>query len=52
MELFQFPVMSTFSMTINRSQSQIFEYVELNLPNECFTYGQLYVVLSRRKNPN
>ena len=34
-------------MTINKSQSQTFDFVGLYLPRPVFTHGQLYVALSR-----
>jgi len=43
----QFPVKTCFAMTINKSQSQTFDFVGLYLPRPVFTHGQLYVALSR-----
>ena len=34
-------------MTINKSQGQTFKAVGVDLTNECFTHGMLYVALSR-----
>ena len=43
----QFPVRLAFAMTINKSQEQSVEHVEINLQISVFLYGQLYVVFSR-----
>lgn len=43
----QFPVKTSFALTINKSQGQTFELVGIDLRKECFTHGQLYVGLSR-----
>ena len=48
----QFPVALCFAMTINKSQGQTFKAVEVDLTNESFTHGMLYVVLSRVGSPN
>ncbi|CAH2092097.1 unnamed protein product [Euphydryas editha] len=34
-------------MTINKSQEQTFDKIDLFLPNPVFTHGQLYVAFSR-----
>ena len=47
----QFPIVLAFSMTINKSQGQCFDKVGLYYKKQFFTHGQLYVLLSRRKNP-
>lgn len=39
----QFPISHAFAMTINKSQSQSLSVCVLNLENECFSHGQLYV---------
>ena len=39
-------------MTINKSQGQIFKAVGVDLTNESFTHGMLYVALSRVGSPN
>ncbi|XP_021770540.1 uncharacterized protein LOC110734708 [Chenopodium quinoa] len=36
-------------MTSNKSQGQTLIQVSIHLPRPCFTYGQLYVALSRAK---
>ena len=43
----QFPVALCFAMTINKSQGQTFKAVGVDLTNESFTHGMLYVTLSR-----
>ena len=43
----QFPIALCFAMTINKSQSQTFKAVGLDLTDESFTHGMLYVALSR-----
>lgn len=39
-------------MTINKSQGQTFEYVGIQLDEPVFSHGQLYVALSRCRNPD
>ncbi|XP_021965731.1 ATP-dependent DNA helicase PIF1-like [Folsomia candida] len=48
----QFPVIPAFAITINKSQGQSYDYVGINLKTPVFSHGQLYVALSRSKNPN
>ena len=48
----QFPVALCFAMTINKSQGQTFKAVGVDLTNERFTHGMLYVALSRVGSPN
>ena len=48
----QFPVTLCFAMTINKSQGQTFKAVRIDLSNESFTHGMLYVALSRVGSPN
>ena len=48
----QFPEKLALSMTINKSQGQTLEFVGMNLEEDCFAHGQLYVAYSRVKNPN
>ena len=43
----QFPVRPCFAMTINKSQGQTLEFVGLDLTDEVFAHGQLYVAFSR-----
>jgi ATP-dependent exoDNAse (exonuclease V) alpha subunit len=46
----QFPLRVCYAMTINKSQGQTIGKVGLNLSQEVFTHGQLYVALSRVKS--
>ena len=39
-------------MTINKSQSQTFKTVGIDLTEESFTHGMLYVALSRVGSPD
>ena len=39
-------------MTINKSQGQTFKAVGVDLTNESFTHGMLYVALSSVGSPN
>ncbi|KAM3303474.1 ATP-dependent DNA helicase pif1 isoform X1 [Capsicum chacoense] len=43
----QFPIVVSFAMTINKSQDQSLSHAGLFLKKSVFTYGQLYVALSR-----
>jgi hypothetical protein len=49
----QFPVRPALAMTINRAQGQTLSRVGLDVQDQCFAHGQLYVAFSRvrsRKN--
>ena len=48
----QFPVRSSFAMTINKSQGQTLKTVGLFLTTPCFSHGQFYVACSRVSSPN
>ena len=48
----QFPIIFDFAITINKSQGQSFDSIGLYLRRPLFSHGQLYVALSRCKNPN
>ncbi|CAG8810768.1 30253_t:CDS:2, partial [Gigaspora margarita] len=43
----QFPIRLSFAITINKAQDQIILIMELYLPKPVFSYGQLYVALSK-----
>ena len=43
----QFPIRPAFAMTINKSQGQSFDKVELYLEEPVFSLSQLYIALSR-----
>ena len=48
----QFPVSPCFAMTINKSQGQTFKAVGVDMTDESFTHGMLYVALSRVGSPD
>ncbi|XP_015375852.1 PREDICTED: ATP-dependent DNA helicase PIF6-like [Diuraphis noxia] len=43
----QFPVKLTFAMIINKAQGQTLNVARIDLSVQCFSRGQLYVILSR-----
>ncbi|XP_055521948.1 uncharacterized protein LOC129716088 [Leucoraja erinacea] len=45
----QFPILSSFAMTIHKAQGQTMEKVLIYLEKPVFQHGQLYVALSRGK---
>jgi len=47
----QFPVSLCFTITIKKSQEQIFKVVGVDMNDESFTHGMLYVALSRVCSP-
>jgi len=49
----QFPVRVCFALTTNKAQGQSFSgRLGLDLRDECFSHGQLYVALSRTTHPS
>jgi ATP-dependent DNA helicase PIF1 len=48
----QFHVRLAFAMTINKAQGQSLYVCGLNLENQCFSHGQLYVACSRVGKPS
>ena len=43
----QFPIRLSFAMTVNKAQGQTIPNVGVYLPKPVFSYGQLYVALSK-----
>jgi ATP-dependent exoDNAse (exonuclease V) alpha subunit len=43
----QFPVRLAFAMTMNKAQGQSLSHVGIDLRDDVFSHGQLYVALSR-----
>ncbi|XP_050310834.1 ATP-dependent DNA helicase PIF1-like [Anthonomus grandis grandis] len=48
----QFPIKLAHAITINKAQGQTLDMVGIYLGLPCFTYGQLYVALSRVRTKN
>jgi ATP-dependent DNA helicase PIF1 len=48
----QFPIKVCFAMTINKDQGQTLTYCGVDLENNCFSHGLLYVALSRVGRPD
>ena len=48
----QFPLRVAFAMTINKSHGQTLDRVAVYLPMPCFAHGQLYVAISRVRDPD
>ena len=46
----QYPVMPAYAGTFQKCQGCTFDKIGIDLREECFTHGQLYVALSRAKN--
>jgi len=45
----QFPLRLAYSMTINKVQGQTFSKVGIYMQRPCFSYGQLYVTMSKAR---
>jgi hypothetical protein len=48
----QLPIIPAYAMTINKAQGQTFDHVGIYLPQPVFSHGQLYVAVTRCRNPN
>ncbi|KAK2718315.1 hypothetical protein QYM36_005578 [Artemia franciscana] len=48
----QFPFRLAFAITINKAQGQSLEKCGIDLNNDCFSHGQLYVACSRVGKPD
>jgi len=48
----KFPIDLGFAMTINKSQGQTIGRIGLDLREDVFTHGELYVALSRARSWN
>uniref|UniRef100_A0A2S2NQ10 ATP-dependent helicase RRM3 n=1 Tax=Schizaphis graminum TaxID=13262 RepID=A0A2S2NQ10_SCHGA len=48
----QFPIKVCFAMTINKAQGQSLKVAGVDLRNDCFSHGQLYVACSRVSSPD
>ena len=46
----QFPIITSFAMTINKSHGQSLNNVGIYLPTPVFSHGQFYVSLSRTRS--
>jgi len=46
----RFPTIPAYEMTINKSQGQTFDHMEIYSYESVFAHGQLYVALSKSKN--
>jgi len=47
----QFPVRLAFATSINKAQRIYLKIAGINLPNACFSHGQIYVSCSRVGHP-
>lgn len=47
----QFPVRPCFAITVHKSQGQSLDFFGVHLGLSCFQHGQLYVALSRARDP-
>ena len=47
----QFPIKIAYALTMNRVQSQTFEYVGIDFTRQAFAHGQLYTAISRVTRP-
>lgn len=47
----QFPIKIAFVLTINKSQGQSFNMIGIDLQQEVFSHGQLYVSMTRATDP-
>ena len=47
----QFPLTLCYAMTINKAQGQTFNKVGILFDQPVFSHGQLYVAMSRVRNP-
>ncbi|KAL8503031.1 hypothetical protein ACS0TY_021957 [Phlomoides rotata] len=46
----QFPLIVSYVMSINKCQGQPFSHIELILKKSMFSYGQMYVAISKITN--